>query len=74
MRIFIIWAKKSLKFIKNLLWYHFFKQELINESKIELNKAIKRLVIKNKKPKEILEILEKIYDQEIIPSIKVCQI
>ena len=42
--------------------------------KIELNKAIKRLVIKNKKPKEILEILEKIYDQEIIPSIKVCQI
>ena len=39
--------------------------------KIEMNKAIKRLVLKNKKPNDILKILETIYDKEIIPNLKV---
>ena len=40
-------------------------------SKIEMNKSIKRMALKNMPPKKILEILESIYDKAIIPNIKV---
>ena len=42
----------------------------MNQKK-ELDQAIKRLVLKNKKPEEIMSILETIYDKEIIPTIEV---
>lgn len=46
------------------------KSSKMNQKK-ELDQAIKRLVLKNKKPKEIMSILETIYDKEIIPTIEV---